>query len=214
MRHSNFDFTQEINGFNILEASADTGSVEYFKYLLLNNVHYTERLCNFAISGGNYEIIHAIENNFPNSDFCSDECFVQSIIYHRYSITDWILVNSDFKPNAENAHKAIKAFNYPAFVFIWHLGIVNEEKEKVEEESSNDSLIEENSMHVAARCVNIPILRFLLERENYDWNKKTYMGDFVVSILKICGKTLLNMLLKLFSINKCVIEIKFSIFVK
>ena len=48
---------------NLVDIAAYYGSVECFKYLVLNNAPFSEDVCQFSICGGNYEIIHYLENN-------------------------------------------------------------------------------------------------------------------------------------------------------
>ena len=73
---------------NLLEIAAYTGSVQCFKYFMLNNVKFTENVCAYSIAGGNTEIIHILENNYEQQNFSKKNCFTMSIIY----ITDMTLL--------------------------------------------------------------------------------------------------------------------------
>ena len=70
-----------------IEFAAFYGSVKCFKYFLLNNAKLKPSICKFAVAGGNYEIIHILEQK--NLSF--EDCFRLSVEYHRYEITDWLL---------------------------------------------------------------------------------------------------------------------------
>ena len=184
-KYPDFDFTQKIEvnsklSLNFLEVAAYSGSPECFKYLLLNKVPFTDQICALAVSGGNYEIIHLIENQYESANYSSKKCFEASIIFHRYEITDWLLLNTKYEPDADDVHTAIEAFNYPVFVFLWQHVPLNEQKTEEEEEEEDcfdPKEINPNSMHFAAKAGNLPLLKFLIDKEGYDWNFRTYNDD-------------------------------------
>ena len=57
---------------SLIEYSALFGAVNVFKYLLLNGATLTENLSQFAVTGGNYEIIHILEENGSKFDNLTD----------------------------------------------------------------------------------------------------------------------------------------------
>ena len=69
------------------------GSIKCFKYYLINGYDIScnsNRVARCAIIGGNYEIIQIVNQNIHiNFGHYIDE----SIKFHRYSITDWLILN-------------------------------------------------------------------------------------------------------------------------
>ena len=93
LRRSTFDFKYKCRKINMLDIAAYYGSVACFKYLMLNNTPFSKRICAYAIAGGNSEIIHLIENTYLEQNFACKVCFEMSIAYHRYDISDWLMLN-------------------------------------------------------------------------------------------------------------------------
>ena len=91
------------------------GSTKCFKYLILNNCNITNKTPTFSVAGGSTEIIQIL--NQRNISFKNPSYFA-SIIYHRYSLTDWLITNFGFKkfslPNCAFS------FNFKAFIFFLH----------------------------------------------------------------------------------------------
>ena len=54
----------EMSKTRIIEVAALFGSVKCFKLLMLNDVKIDESICKYAISGGNYEIVHLCANSY------------------------------------------------------------------------------------------------------------------------------------------------------
>lgn len=78
----------------LIDCSAFFGSIKCFKYLY-NISTITSSTFNFAIMGGNIEIIHLIENKFDDiSELIKKESYYSlkcAIKYHRTSIFEWLL---------------------------------------------------------------------------------------------------------------------------
>ena len=76
---------------NIFEYSIVFGSVKCFKFIMLqDNIEISTRSTDFAVSSGNTEIIHILENK--NLKFGVD-CFVYSILFHQNNIFEWLILN-------------------------------------------------------------------------------------------------------------------------
>ena len=90
-----FDFEQKINTYtregSIIHYAAYNGAIKCFKYLILNDVSLDSSLVLFAVAGGNSEIIHILENK----GLSFAKAINTSIAFHRYAITDWILLHYD-----------------------------------------------------------------------------------------------------------------------
>lgn len=78
----------------LIEYAAFFGSIQIFKYLLLNNVDLEPSIWIYAIHSDNAEIIQIIEEKKvtpPNDSF--DDCFYESIKCHNINISDYLLDN-------------------------------------------------------------------------------------------------------------------------
>ena len=91
---------------NLIDCSAFYGSVQIFKYLLMNGVLSSSRnhtrtnhdISTLAIAGGNYEIIRLLVQK--NIEF--NDCYELSTIYHHNELSEWI------KLNFKNSYKDIE----------------------------------------------------------------------------------------------------------
>ena len=84
------EYKQVHDGFYL---SCMFGSVKCFKYYLINGFDISSmsnEIAFAAIFGGNFEIIQIINQNY-NVNF--GQFFAESIKFHRYSITDWLIQN-------------------------------------------------------------------------------------------------------------------------
>ena len=123
---ANFDFNLKIeiddhtppwysfdsSSISIIDFAAFYGSVRIFKYLLLNNSNLSSTSCKTSIAGGDPEIIHIIEQrglSFTN-------CFKNSLIYHRYELSDWLLMN--FSTESVIPGICIRHNNLKGFLFL------------------------------------------------------------------------------------------------
>ncbi|OHS95608.1 hypothetical protein TRFO_38306 [Tritrichomonas foetus] len=71
----------------LIEIAAMFGSISIFKFLMMNNDGKTNKLSQFAVAGGNIEIIHLCEQ--MNCDFY--ESLFTAVICHRYAIFKWLV---------------------------------------------------------------------------------------------------------------------------
>lgn len=77
-----------------IDYSAFCGSLKCFKYLFLEKVPISSKTFNYAVQGGNNEIIHILDqdnNDFKRKDLNSIK---SAIRYHRNDIFDWLFENS------------------------------------------------------------------------------------------------------------------------
>ncbi|OHS98403.1 hypothetical protein TRFO_35226 [Tritrichomonas foetus] len=101
----------ENNGITVLEYSMCFGSINIFKYLWLNHAKYTEKSLQYSIIGGNYDIIHILEEE---SIYKFDENAIEMAIrYQRYEILDYLI--NTLNVNVETSQLIFyycKSFNY------------------------------------------------------------------------------------------------------
>ena len=91
------------------------GSIKIFKFILLSAQNessiFTDTSNQFAIAGGNPEIIHIMESK--NVSF--DNCFETAVQYHRYDISDFLLLH--YKCQQISSYYALKYVNYESFLY-------------------------------------------------------------------------------------------------
>ena len=90
----------------LLQLSAFLGSLNCFKYLLMNGETINEDLCTFAVSGGSLEIVHLCEQHGMKFT----RCIYTSVEYHRNDIFQWI--RTHFDCGAHLLHTCIEYDNY------------------------------------------------------------------------------------------------------
>ncbi|OHT07228.1 hypothetical protein TRFO_01401 [Tritrichomonas foetus] len=105
-----FEVNKEINSLSLLEYSMAFGSVKIFKYLWMKKVDCTQKSLKYAIIGGNYEIIHILEEEHSYSFDIS--CLYTSIKYHRKEIFDYMIGSFDCDGDQNIISQCIKHFNY------------------------------------------------------------------------------------------------------
>lgn len=77
----------------LIEYAAFYGSIQIFKYLVLNDAEITSRLPEFAVAGGNYEIIHILED----MELSFQKTFYYAIRFHRNEVADYLSTNHNIK---------------------------------------------------------------------------------------------------------------------
>jgi hypothetical protein len=102
----------ELENKSLLSVSAFYGSVQCFKFLLLNFVEVTSSVCASAVKCGDLEIIQICEQE--HGDFSG--CLQPSVAYHRNDVADWLLQN--FTVNRFTYEDCIKSLNFPALAYL------------------------------------------------------------------------------------------------
>jgi hypothetical protein len=97
---------------SLLSVSAFYGSVQCFKFLLLNGVTVTSSVCSSAVKGGELEIIQICEQE--KGDF--SDCLQPSVEYLRNDVADWLLQN--FKVNEFTDEDCIGSLNFSALAYL------------------------------------------------------------------------------------------------
>lgn len=116
----NFEIYDTFSKPTLLEYSAFYGSICCFKYLLMkaNNISF-EKLIEFSIVGGNFDIIHITENAYHDTHFSNGQKLLYlAILYMKNELIEYILYNYDAKINGECYIKCINASNYNGLVIL------------------------------------------------------------------------------------------------
>lgn len=112
--YENRQFAEEAP--TLIEYAALFGSVEVFKYLLLNDAQVTSNLPKYAVSGGSYEIIHILEQKGVKFD--NEESLNAAILHHRNELVHYIVDNLEVEYSIESLNTSLKVYNLSIFFEI------------------------------------------------------------------------------------------------
>ena len=111
VRKEEDSFWTTSSAFSYLQIMAFYGAVKCFKHACLTNEYDFRGVEEFAVAGGNMEIIHILEQ----MNFSFEKCLKVSIKFHRNELSDWILIHFRcFKTSLLNSSSY---YNYRATVF-------------------------------------------------------------------------------------------------
>ncbi|OHT11874.1 hypothetical protein TRFO_18571 [Tritrichomonas foetus] len=146
-----------------IEYSMMMGSFNIFKFLFINDAiikdDYSPR---FAIAGGNYEIIHMIEQKIPNS--YNEISLCMAVRYHQNQILDYLHETLGINYNYESLSASVRFNNLKAFT------------ESVFSLRENPNIRGIESETILYTCVNfgrIELLKFLCQIDGIDINSKS-----------------------------------------
>lgn len=94
---------------SFIEYAAFLGSINVFKFLLMNNAELRPIIARLATAGGNYEIIHLLESKFIRF---RDEAFSTSIIFHQNQLFEYFHSTYDISFNSKHLALAIQYYNF------------------------------------------------------------------------------------------------------
>ena len=100
---------------SLIEYSAFFGSVQIFKYLIMNGCTLNPKIWLFAIHGCNYEIIHILEDkNIQPEDKSFKTCLKFAIICHHNELANYILNKyiEDDDIDAYILKQSLKSYNF------------------------------------------------------------------------------------------------------
>ncbi|OHS98180.1 hypothetical protein TRFO_09041 [Tritrichomonas foetus] len=120
LSNENFDLNSQIvnpylnHEITLLEYSMIYGSINIFKYLWLNKALCSQESLKYSIIGGNYDIIHILEDE--TKYLFEEECLRISIKYHQRAVTEYLLTTS--RNNFSLSRKNKLLFYLDAFDFL------------------------------------------------------------------------------------------------
>ena len=122
-----FDFKRTWEGgdgeeLTYLDFAAYFGSTKVFKYFVCNDVPMSEYLPIAAICGGDYEIVHLVDDMMTKAGKTDEEiylnmkCLNAAVMYHREALFDWIFNSFKYNPQFQFPFTAaIDSFNFYIF---------------------------------------------------------------------------------------------------
>lgn len=192
--NNNYDIDQKIGKslFNrhailqnstLLEISAFFGSINSFKFLLnkSNNIDY-KRLLSMSFAGGNYEIIHIIENECHDETIKENiDCLYNSILYFHNDLIEYIIQNYHVQIDAESYIKCIYSSNYGAMMKLHkmdHSDAIN-----------NFGKIGSTPLDVASFEGYLDFMKYLLSIDAIDVKKLNSFGKTILQSAARSNKT-------------------------
>ena len=108
------EFFNTIYEFNapVIDACALFGSTKCFKFLLLNNFTFNLSTIGMSVAGGNFDIIHMLEQEHASFD----SFFDVSIKFRHTAIAEWLL--SNYRCNYIDIIDCILYLDIAAFLFL------------------------------------------------------------------------------------------------
>ena len=149
---------------SLLGFAAYYGSSKCFKFLFSNHAPLLTRLeCNFAVMGGDFEIVRIFEQQ---GSIFEGNSLKYAVEFHHNEIANWLFTN--YKPNMFPISTAIWAHNTKAALFLCqHLGFNKAMEDDTEyKEENKDPII------VAAEAGYFPIYKAIESLKNMDETTK------------------------------------------
>lgn len=114
-----FYSNKPINSIELIEYAALCGSTNIFKFLLNQLNEFPIQLKNFAVAGGNHEIIHIVEqtkSNFTNNNlnaFSFDQGTLETAIeFHSNDIVEYLIESHSLKFDSKSFISSIMSNNF------------------------------------------------------------------------------------------------------
>lgn len=118
------------NALSLIEYAAMFGSINIFKFLLMRNCSLSPDLPMYAIIGGNYEIVHLLEEQ--EHFFNKPEFLDTAIEFHQNELVEYIKDSLDVCFDNQSLRTSICVYNLPVFFEIMlgfkHLPIIESPK--------------------------------------------------------------------------------------
>ena len=155
----------QFEDISLLDIACYNGSINCFKYLIMNNCETWDGNCNYAVAGGNVEIIKIIEQR----GFTFELCIYTSIAFHRDTLTDWLILNYPHDQLEDlPTIELMSYFNLKAYLFFY---LINKDKEKA-------------ALTIIKSSISyglLPLLKYILDKdENHFLINKIQPRDFEV----------------------------------
>ena len=156
-RYETFDFVRSFSKKPVLiEYAAFFGAIKIFKFLLQKKVEISETLIDFAVAGGNLDIIRLLENNYCIFD---SECVAIAVEFHRPDLIDYFVNSKNITPTIFCLFESINLYNIRYFLQNVY-------------EYIKDSPIEicEQCLLFAINSQNVDVLNLIINIDGIDLN--------------------------------------------
>lgn len=165
------DYKSKDRKETVLELAAHSGSVKIFKYLMLNGMKLNEKIPNFAIKGGNTEILQILLQN----GFSFQNYLLKAVKYHRNDAAQWILQSYNLNPDKLGpfclAHRNLSLFIENGYDF------------------NERDFANRNSLMISVEKRNLELTKFLIKK--FDINEFDNFG--LTALMIACNNGNLNL---------------------
>lgn len=176
---------------SLIEYSAFFASLQCFKFLLMQpNIKISDKLSNFAVAGGDYTIIHLIENK--NIKFSAEDLNF-AVQFHQNEVAEYLRDSYQIiDVNNESLFTSVTYYNI--CYFIKH---INEVQDINIRNKFNSTLL-----HTAAFYGQYDIVQFLLNIDGIDIDAKTDLNRSPIQIAEEMEENEIANLIKKYKMKK------------
>lgn len=168
----------------LIEYASFYGSIKIFKFLLMNNAPFTNSFLQYAICGGNHEIVHLVEKTISVQleQQEMEDILNLSIIFHRYELTEYLIDFYNIKTKYNDFLMSIFYNNY--YFFINHIVEFDEEYNHLRAIKETSYISEDENLKLeeiivktneflllSAGNVDIFFLKILINFKDIDFNQ-------------------------------------------
>ena len=146
--------------FHLIDISAYLGSIDIFKYLILNGVEITENTIYSSILGGQeiiVEYLHTLGHSF-------DDCLSYAIWRHHNSLAKWLIENY----HSDDMTLAECVFGFNTEMLLYFINNLNVDINSIDEYNKT-------ALHWAVEHNDLNTVQFLLSK-SIDINIKDFLG--------------------------------------
>lgn len=143
----------------LIEYASFHGSLKVFKFLSMNDTCFSEKFLEFAICGGNNEIVHLVEdkvkqeNRYQNTNYLLQ----RAIHFHHYDLSEYLINTFEIEVIAEHFSSSIVSLNYSSFS-----DHISDYVQKFNDKKNSENIDKfSESLLMAAGCFDIYFLKVI-----------------------------------------------------
>ena len=152
--------------FTPITFAARFGSINCFKYMLLNGVEINQRTVENALIGGNLEIFHLCEKGIASPAYL----FIKALNQQNKDLIYWIMMHYDIVITSSNTLESITSFNIRFIIYFINNTGYRREYDLVAINSDNLAVIKYISNNIKGKQVSISpnnclhIVKYLVDK--------------------------------------------------
>ena len=171
-------FGHSPSSLKLLDFCSFYSSFECFQFLQTNGFQYGDSINKLSVAGGNFPIIHELEQNGISFDFC----FKRSVQYHQLNVIEWLLTN--YKCEIISLALQIECCDYKTLFYMF---------------LNNIDINKGNPTLLYALCeqkeINIELIKYFIEHGadvNIEYKKGFETYSTKTPFLSICRQNEIN----------------------
>lgn len=159
-----------------IEYAAFCGSMKIFKYLLLNKARIQFIGPRYAISGGNLDIIHILEDiKVANFD---EGCLIHAIVFHQNEILDYLHSSLGIQYGKNCLKWSILSYNYYAFSKILASFVKKSKKSKKSNDIEGFEHLFAVGLQAAVKSGSLEMVEYIVSSTKIDFNKMNEKKEY------------------------------------